>query len=197
MRIVFYGGGGHFKVAYNIARLNGYIVDGVYDENPVTYKNVTYLGNLKAMIENIDNDCYYFCAIGNNKIRQKIANYNFNWINLIHPSAILAPDIVIGTGNIICAGSVIETDCVIGNHCVINTNSSVNHDCNISDFVHIAPGSVLCGTVTIGCATLVGAGTTVIPRIIIGENCTIGSGSNVVRNIPANVVAFGNPCKQR
>ena len=29
----------------------------------------------------------------------------------------------------------------------------------------------------------------------IGDNCTIGAGSVVARNIPANSIAVGNPCK--
>lgn len=197
MSISFYGGGGHFKVAYNIAILNGYMVEGVYDEKPVKYKDVPYLGNLKTMIDFFDTSQYYFCSIGSNKIREKIASHKFDWINLVHPSAIIAPNTVLGKGNIICAGVVIEPDCKIGDHCIINTNSSINHDCIISDFVHVAPGSTLCGNVTVGKSTLIGAGTSIIPKINIGENCTIGAGSTVVRNIESNVTAFGNPCKQR
>lgn len=35
----------------------------------------------------------------------------------------------------------------------------------------------------------------VLPGVTIGENTIIGAGSVVNRNIPANVVAAGNPCK--
>jgi len=31
--------------------------------------------------------------------------------------------------------------------------------------------------------------------VIIGENCVIGSGSVVTKDIPANSIAVGNPCK--
>ena len=33
------------------------------------------------------------------------------------------------------------------------------------------------------------------PGVTIGNNSVIGSGSVVTKNIPANVVAAGNPCK--
>jgi maltose O-acetyltransferase len=41
----------------------------------------------------------------------------------------------------------------------------------------------------------IGGGSIICPGVTIGENTTIGAGSVVVKNIPANVVAVGNPCK--
>ena len=35
----------------------------------------------------------------------------------------------------------------------------------------------------------------VMPGVTIGENSIIGAGSVVTKDIPANVIAFGNPCK--
>lgn len=40
-----------------------------------------------------------------------------------------------------------------------------------------------------------GAGVTVCPGVTIGDNCVIGAGSVVVRDIPANTLAVGTPCK--
>lgn len=40
-----------------------------------------------------------------------------------------------------------------------------------------------------------GAGVIVMPGITIGDNSVIGAGSIVTKDIPANVIAVGNPCK--
>lgn len=40
-----------------------------------------------------------------------------------------------------------------------------------------------------------GANVVVNPGVTIGENSVIGSGSVVTRDIPANVLAVGNPCR--
>lgn len=40
-----------------------------------------------------------------------------------------------------------------------------------------------------------GANVVVLPGVTIGENSVIGAGSVVTKDIPANVVAFGSPCK--
>ena len=36
---------------------------------------------------------------------------------------------------------------------------------------------------------------TVLPGVTIADNAVIGAGSFVTKNIPANVVAVGNPCR--
>ena len=41
----------------------------------------------------------------------------------------------------------------------------------------------------------IGAGVTVMPGVTIGDNVVIGGGSVVVKDIPSNSVAVGNPCK--
>lgn len=41
----------------------------------------------------------------------------------------------------------------------------------------------------------IGASVTVLPGVTIGRNSVIGAGSVVTRDIPPNVVAYGNPCR--
>lgn len=49
--------------------------------------------------------------------------------------------------------------------------------------------------VNIGDNVWIGAGAVILPGVTIGENTVIGAGSIVTKDIPANVVAYGNPCK--
>lgn len=49
--------------------------------------------------------------------------------------------------------------------------------------------------VHIGRNCWIGANVTILPGVSIGENTVIGAGSVVTKNIPANVVAVGVPCK--
>lgn len=49
--------------------------------------------------------------------------------------------------------------------------------------------------ITVGNNVWIGGGVTVLPGVTIGDNSVIGAGSVVVKDIPSNSVAVGNPCK--
>ena len=49
--------------------------------------------------------------------------------------------------------------------------------------------------VTIGDNVWIGGNTAIMPGVTIGDNVTIGASSVVTKDIPGDVLAFGNPCK--
>ncbi|NMP38121.1 MAG: sugar O-acetyltransferase [Clostridiales bacterium] len=49
--------------------------------------------------------------------------------------------------------------------------------------------------VHIGRNCWIGAGAIILPGVTVGDNTVIGAGSVVTRDVPANVVAAGNPCR--
>jgi acetyltransferase-like isoleucine patch superfamily enzyme len=49
--------------------------------------------------------------------------------------------------------------------------------------------------ITIGNNVWIGAQCSILPGVTIGDNTVIGAGSVVTKDIPANVVAVGNPCR--
>ena len=49
--------------------------------------------------------------------------------------------------------------------------------------------------ITVGSDVWIGAGVQVMPGVTIGSNVVIGAGAVVVKDIPDNVVAVGNPCR--
>jgi len=53
----------------------------------------------------------------------------------------------------------------------------------------------LSAPIKIGNNVWIGGGAIICPGVTIGDNTTIGAGSVVTKNVPANVVAAGNPCQ--
>lgn len=49
--------------------------------------------------------------------------------------------------------------------------------------------------VTIGDNVWIGGNVCIMPGVIIGDNAVIGAGSVVTKDIPASVIAVGNPCR--
>lgn len=193
-----FGAGGHAKVVISALNANGLKVMGIFDDN-------TELHGKKVMgvpVLGTFNDSRKFnvkkaiIGIGLNSIRQKVSNdYNYNWITVIHPNAVIDPTVTIGKGTAIFPGAVINADAVIGDHVIVNTGTVIEHDCKVGHFSHICPGSVLAGAVQIGESTLIGTGTKVVPGIKIGNLCTLGAGAVVTKNIPDFSTAVGVPAE--
>lgn len=191
--VILYGAGGHCKVVIDILEAIGINIDCVVDDNPVASKIFNYK-ILKA-----DDSSYnqVIITIGNCRIRKRIAErINVkSFFTAIHPTAVVSHRSKIGDGTVIMQGAVIQADARVGQHCIVNTQSSIGHECSIGDYVHIASGATLSGNVEVGECSWIGVGACVKQGVKIGRNCMIGAGSVVVKDIPDNVVAFGNPCK--
>ena len=81
---------------------------------------------------------------------------------LIHPKASICSTSEIGECSQVLAHAVIAADCKVGSSCIINHNSTLDHESKIGDGVHLAPGSIVCGLVSIGNNVMVGAGAIIL-----------------------------------
>lgn len=63
------------------------------------------------------------------------------------------------------------------------------------DFVERNKGLEYVKPITVGNNVWFGGNVIVVPGVTIGSNVVIGAGSVVVKDIPSNVVAAGNPCQ--
>jgi len=127
----------------------------------------------------------------------KLKEMGFKPATLIHPSAIIAKDAVIGEGSQIMAGVIVGPQAKIGRQCIINAKAGIDHENILEDGVEISPGATLCGLVTVGTCAWIAAGATVLPMIQIGEHAIVGAGSVVNKNVPAETTVVGIPAKPR
>lgn len=191
-----FGASGHGKVIKEIIEASGGTVSAFVDDN----KQVNTCAGL-PVLHDAEGLSPMIVSIGVCRIRKMIVerlkaySTSVSFGTAIHPSAVISPSAHIGEGSVVMAGAVINADAKIGKHCIVNTGATVGHDCVIEDYCHIAPGVHISGGTHIGEGTWIGVGSSVIQCLNIGANCMIGAGSVVVRDIPNNVTAFGNPCK--
>ena len=123
------------------------------------------------------------------------------------------------TGKQICVES--NFFCDYGYNIEVGENFYINHNCVILDCAKVTFGdNVLIGPncsfytpihpmdaktrntfieraepITVGNNVWFGGNVIVLPGVTIGDNAVIGAGSVVVKDIPANMLAVGNPCK--
>lgn len=128
-----------------------------------------------------------FGAVMNHKVRldkfKKLKEIGFEFPNIIHPSAQVESNVILGEGIIIMPQTSIGPGVVIGDYSLILDGALVSHDCKLGINVYVSPGSVLAGYVDVGSNTLIGMGVTVYFRINIGENVKIYNGLNIFHDI--------------
>ncbi|MFA5536725.1 MAG: acetyltransferase, partial [Bacillota bacterium] len=129
------------------------------------------------------------------QIFKEYAENGYSFINVIHSSAIVADEVVLGKGVQIMAGVIIQPGCKLGNNVLVNTGTVMDHDCNIGEHVHLATGVTVSGNVCIGENTHIGTGAKIINNITIGANCTVGAGAVIIDDIPQNMRVAGVPAK--
>lgn len=138
-------------------------------------------------------------SVGDISIRERLFHrlkgLGYQLPNVIDRTSVVSNYASLGEGVYIGKRAVINAGTVIGNLAIINTASTVEHDCRVGDYVHIAPGSVVCGNVCIEQGAHVGAGSVIRQGIHIGEKAVVGCGSVVVRDVPSHRIAYGNPCR--
>ena len=187
-----YGASGHGKVIKEILESQGKAVDGFVDDNPEIRElaEVSVQHDTKGVDEMI-------VSIGVNDTRKRIAEkMKCKFADAaVHKHAVVSGTATLGKGTVVMATAVINAGANVGRHCIINTGASVDHDCQLEDYVHIAPHATLCGLITVGEGTLIGAGASVVPCVKIGKWCVIGAGAVVTEDIPDNSVVVGVPAK--
>ena len=83
----------------------------------------------------------------------------------------------------------------IGDNVFIAPNCNIYTASHPIDTVERNKGLEYANKVKIGNNVWIGGNVTILPGVTIGDNSTIGAGSVVTKDIPANVVAYGNPCR--
>jgi sugar O-acyltransferase (sialic acid O-acetyltransferase NeuD family) len=205
--IVLFGGGNqaHYTIDI-IEKENKYNIIGIIDSihnigsERFGYKILGRQEDLKELISKYD---VYggVISIGDNWSRYAVYQQilkivpDFIFVNAIHPSVVIGNTTELGYGIVAMAGCIFNPKAKIGNFTFFATGAQVEHDNIIHDFASISAGSITGGYVTLGKFSAITLGVTILDRIEIGENTVVGAGSLVIKPLPDNVLAYGNPAK--
>ena len=204
-KIVIWGAAGHAKVVADILRQTEFDVVGFLDDtNPdrrgESFCEATVLGDANQLQKIYESGVRKaIVAFGDNMRRLAVGELleerGFELITAIHPSAVIAPDSVVGSGSVVVAGVVVSPAAVIGRGAILNTAATVGHDCTIADGAHIGPGVHIAGHVRVGRGAWIGIGATIIDRKRIGAWSIVGAGAVVIEDVPDRVLVAGVPAR--
>jgi sugar O-acyltransferase (sialic acid O-acetyltransferase NeuD family) len=195
--VIVLGAGGHGRVIADIIRRSGDILMGFLDDRVQVDGALPLLGKFDDAPAYADR-ARFIIAIGDNQVREKAAarfDGILSFYTAVHPSAVIADDVILGSGTAVMAGAVINTGSALGCHCILNTAATIDHDCRLGDFVHISPGAHLNGCVVVGSGTWIGTGGIIINNINITGGCRIGAGGLVIRDILRRGTYVGVPVR--
>ncbi|WP_079505315.1 acetyltransferase [Mesobacillus jeotgali] len=202
MKIAIIGQGGHSKVVRDVIKAKeGAEIVCCFDDKfnaEFFHEQIMYgpVNSAKNIAEDFP-EVKFFVAIGNNTVRKKIVErLGFPeefYATLIHPTAQISSDAIVGPGSVVMPCAVVNSDAQLGAHTIINTCAVVEHDSKIENFVHISPNATVTGNVTVREGAQIGASATVIPGMEVGKWAMVGAGATVIHHIPANSTAVGVP----
>ena len=193
--VIVVGGGGHAKVLVSTLLLQHRRVLGFVDPKPLLAPLLgnPYLGADDAVFLHSPDQVVLVNGVGSTgsthlrrAIYEKFTEKRYTFATVIHPSAIIAPEVDIAHGVQVMAGVVVQPGSRLGANVIINTGARVDHDCSIDPHAHIAPGVTLSGNVHVGEGAHIGTGASIIHGITIGAASVVGAGAVVVENVPAD-----------
>ena len=199
--IVVLGAGGFAAEVIEAAELSGWVVSGLYDDNPNTLGRKILgkicLGTL-ADYRRAAKTGFVF-AIGNNEVRQKLGaellREGHEAITLIHPSSVVSRSATIMPGAFVGATAFIGPQAKIGHHVIVNVSSSVGHDAVLGDFSQVCPGARVSGYGVLGEGAFIGSNAVLGPNGVMGEWAKLGASSFAPRLVPAHALSIGVPAR--
>lgn len=183
----------------NYAREAGFEIVGFLDDKADALEGFSGYPPILGTVEDwtVGADDRFVCALGNSRQRERyvgvISGKGGTFVNVIHPTAYVGPNVQTGEGCIICPQAVVDCDLTIGSHVCVNAQSYIPHDSMLEDFVTVSPGCHLGGRVKLRRGAFLGIHSALNSDVEIGAYTIVAAGAVVTHSLPEYVMAAGVP----
>jgi sugar O-acyltransferase (sialic acid O-acetyltransferase NeuD family) len=176
-----------------------FTIKGFLDDKADALAGLPGYAPIISSVENyvVQTNDVFTCALGSVKQKRhyvEMIKYKGGiFQKLIHSSAIVSPNTVIGEGCFICPNVQITVDVRIGDYTTITSNSLIGHDAKIGNYCHLGAFTFLGGHTELDDGVTLHPGAKVVPCKKVGAWATVGIGSVVLSNVKPGVTVFGVP----
>jgi sugar O-acyltransferase (sialic acid O-acetyltransferase NeuD family) len=205
-QLIIIGAGGMGRTLYsNVLESRGYSetfsIKGFIDDNLHSLDGLNYYPPIVGTISEYqpEADDVFVCSIGGNARKpcmESIMNRGGEFINIIHRTARLLTNVVIGKGNFIGADTVIGNDAVIGNYNMIQSYSIIGHDAQIGDFNRIDTRVTCVGGIVVGNEVMIHSSAVISHNVRVGDRAHVAALSFVIKDVEAGASVMGNPARR-
>lgn len=200
--LVIIGAGGLGREIFDLVRdinrsgatfdVLGFLDDGDVDARLLGRLGASWLGPTSTLV---DLGAQYVIGIGTVAPRRRIDAMARSWLRtpgtLVHPSATIGSDVLIGEGAMIAAGVRLSTHTVVGRHSQVNLNSTIGHDAVVEDFATLYAGVHVSGGCVIEEGATLGTGSVILPNVRVGRGAIVGAGTVVTRHVAPDTTVVG------
>lgn len=205
--LVIIGAGGFGREMFAAAReAVGYgetfTVKGFLDGNPSALDDFSGYPEIIGSPETyrIEENDVFITALGSISARRRcvamVEERGAKFISVIHRSASIGPNVVVGDGSFVAHNVVLTADVKVGRHSCVFHGTVIGHDTVLEDFTHVYSLVSVGGGVRIAEGVSVFPGARIVPRIEIGAGSTVGIGSAVMRDVAPGITVFGVPAER-
>lgn len=200
--MVVLGASGFAAEVIEAAELAGWVVTGLYDDDPATHERVVMGRKCIGPISDFERDgqAAYIFAIGHNAVRQKLGSRldtaGRKAVAVIHPGASVSRTAEVAGGAYIAAGAFVGPHVRVGRHAIVNAGASIGHDAVLGDCSQVCPGARVSGFAVLGEGAFMGSNAVLGPSGVMGEWSKLGACSFANRSVEAHALVVGIPAKR-
>ena len=205
-QLIIIGAGGMGRTVYsNVLESRGYgetfVIKGFIDDDLHALDGFNYYPPIVGSISGYqpEADDVFVCSIGGaarKACMESIMNRGGEFINIIHRTARLLMNVVIGKGNFIGADTVIGNDAVIGNYNMIQSYTIIGHDVRMGDFNRIDTRVTCVGGVVIENEVNIHTSAVISHNVTVENRAHVAALSFVIKDVKAGTTVIGNPAKR-
>lgn len=205
-QLIIIGAGGMGRTLYsNILESVGYgesfEVKGFIDDDfhaLDSFKNYPpVIGKINEYIPETDD--VFVCSMGGASRKpcmEGIISRGGEFINVIHRTARLLTNVIIGKGNFIGAYTVIGNDAIMGDYNMIQSYTVIGHDAKIGNWNRIDTHVTCVGGIVVEDDVNIHTSAVIGHNVVVETGAHVGACSFVFRRVKAGTTVMGNPAKK-
>jgi sugar O-acyltransferase (sialic acid O-acetyltransferase NeuD family) len=136
-------------------------------------------------------------AIGVPGVRRQVAEQleanGARFLTVIHPTAIVADTVQIGTGTVICPYAIVSDAVRLGRFVLVNYHASLGHDAAVQAFAVLSPYAALGGQARLGEDAFLAIQAVIGPGRSVGDRSKVSAASCALSDAPADTLVYGVP----